>query len=131
MDGRTDTLPLHGRSSLDGQKTKQQRQHHCSSGGDVKLQSTVASIIPREPPSFFGAAETPRGHKCSRARRFIVCNHPSIARVRAAAISGVAMGCHKPFVGFWQPRKAGLNKHTGKSCIHKIYITANDLVQIE
>jgi len=28
---------------------------------------------------------------------------------------------HKPFIGFWQPRKAGLNKHTGKSCIHKIH----------
>jgi len=29
---------------------------------------------------------------------------------------------HKRFrpIGFWQPRKAGLNKHTGKSCIHKI-----------
>jgi len=23
-------------------------------------------------------------------------------------------------IGFWQPREAGLNKHTGKSCIHKI-----------
>jgi len=28
---------------------------------------------------------------------------------------------HKPFIGFWQPRKAGLNKHTGKSCVHKIH----------
>ena len=26
---------------------------------------------------------------------------------------------YKPFIGFWQPRKAGLNKHTGKSCVHK------------
>ena len=25
---------------------------------------------------------------------------------------------YKPFIGFWQPRKAGLNKHTGKSCTH-------------
>jgi len=33
---------------------------------------------------------------------------------------------HKPFIGFWQPRKAGLNKHAGKSYIHKI--TGNDLV---
>ena len=29
--------------------------------------------------------------------------------------------CHKPLIGFWQPRKAGLNKHTGKSCTHKIH----------
>ena len=28
---------------------------------------------------------------------------------------------NKPFIGFWQPRKSGLNKHTGKSCIHKIH----------
>jgi len=27
----------------------------------------------------------------------------------------------KPFIGFWQPRKAGLNKHTGISCIHNIH----------
>ena len=27
----------------------------------------------------------------------------------------------KPFIGFWQPWKAGLNKHTEKSCIHKIH----------
>ena len=28
---------------------------------------------------------------------------------------------HKPFIGFWQPRKAGLSIQTGKSCIHKIH----------
>jgi len=28
---------------------------------------------------------------------------------------------YKPFIGFWQPRKAGLNKHTEKSCIHNIH----------
>jgi len=34
---------------------------------------------------------------------------------------------NKPFIGFWQPRKAGLNKHTGKSRIHKIHkITSTD-----
>ena len=48
---------------------------------------------------------------------------------------------HKPFIGFWQPRKAGLNKHTGnhaytKYTIYTIqytqnHITGNDLVQIE
>jgi len=27
---------------------------------------------------------------------------------------------NKPFIGLWQPQKAGLKKHTGKSCIHKI-----------
>jgi len=36
---------------------------------------------------------------------------------------------NKPFVGFWQPRKAGLNKHTGKSCIHKIHkITSLEMI---
>ena len=38
---------------------------------------------------------------------------------------------YKPFIGFWQLRKAGLNKHTGKSCIHKITSLGDDLVQIE
>jgi len=43
---------------------------------------------------------------------------------------------NKPFIGFWQPRKAGLNKHklTGK-CMHTqnriTVFTGNDLVQIE
>ena len=37
---------------------------------------------------------------------------------------------YKPFVGFWQPRKAGLNKHTGKSYIHKIHkITSLEMTQ--
>ena len=36
---------------------------------------------------------------------------------------------NKPFIGFWQPRKAGLNKHTGKSCIHKIHkITSLEMI---
>jgi len=36
----------------------------------------------------------------------------------------------QPFIGFWQPRKAGLNEHTGKSCIHKIHkITSLETIQ--
>jgi len=35
--------------------------------------------------------------------------------------SDVPMTFHKQFIGFWQPQKAGLNKHTGKSCKHKIH----------
>jgi len=39
------------------------------------------------------------------------------------------IGSHKLFFGFWQPRKAGLNKHTGKSCIHKIHkITSLEMI---
>ena len=37
---------------------------------------------------------------------------------------------HKPLIGFWKPRQAGLNIHTGKSCIHKIHkITSLQMIQ--
>ena len=37
---------------------------------------------------------------------------------------------NKPFIGFWQPRKTGLDKHTEKSCIHKIHkITSLETIQ--
>jgi len=36
---------------------------------------------------------------------------------------------NKPFIGFWQPRKAGLNKHTETSCIHNIHkITSLEMI---
>jgi len=36
---------------------------------------------------------------------------------------------YKPFIGFWQPRKAGLNKHAEKSCIHNIHkITSLEMI---
>jgi len=36
---------------------------------------------------------------------------------------------NKPFIGFWQPGKAGLNKQTEKSCIHNIHkITSLEMI---
>ena len=41
--------------------------------------------------------------------------------VNAVTLTPSRRVVHKPFIGLWQPRKAGLNKHTGKSCIHKLH----------
>jgi len=46
------------------------------------------------------------------------------------------MVTNEPFIGFWQPRKAGLNKHRAyREIMHtqntQNHITGNDLVQIE
>jgi len=50
---------------------------------------------------------------------------PSMIEVRPTVLPSL----YKPFIGFWQPRKAGLNKHTEKSWIHKIHkITSLEMI---
>jgi len=102
-------------------------QHHAERLSDV-MSTREYSLVPLnvlEDDTLLYRAKTPLQNERSRPMCYSVYGSGSGWTTWTASPNIY----YKPFIGFWQPRKAGLNKHTEKSCIHNIHkITSLEMI---
>ena len=78
-------------------------------------QVVLSAAEPRHPRQ-----HAPRRPPCTAPRARLRHLPQEVRKYALASLLLPAAAVDKPFIGFCQPRKAGLNKLTGKSCVHKI-----------